>query len=149
LSLDQQAASMDLETSSAIVHRVNGVTLRHGASADIADDDSSVSIGAESLALKKGKAILTLNRDTIRITLSDATGITITPSTVNIGSELTVQGDTVSNNITSLKQSVEGNKKAVAKKLKEQEDRLKKLDDQIKADSKKYEELLKKRSKEN
>ncbi|MFM7012881.1 MAG: type VI secretion system Vgr family protein, partial [Betaproteobacteria bacterium] len=149
LSVDRQTASMDLETASAIVHRTDGVTLRHGAAAEFAEDDATVSLNAGSIGLKKGKAILTLNKDTIRITLSDATGITITPSTVNIGSELTVQGDTISNNITSLKKSVEANEKAVALQLKKQEDELKKLDDQMKADAKKYEELLKKRVQEN
>jgi type VI secretion system VgrG family protein len=148
LSIDRQTAGMDLERSSVILDRINGVTLRHGAAAAIADDDSSVSIGNEAISLKKGNAILSLSNDTIRITLDQATGITITSSMVTIGSELTVQGAKVANNITSLKKSVEANELAVTNLVKKQDEDLKKIDEQMKADSKKFEDLIKKRSRE-
>ncbi len=145
LSVDLQSASMNLQRSSVIAHRTNGVTLRHGAAAATEDGDSKVSIGPESIALKKGKSILTLNNDTIRITIEGGTGITINSSTVTIGSELTVQGNVVSNNVTNLETTVANNVNDVAQKLKEQDEYLKKLDTDMKAELKKYHDQVEKR----
>jgi hypothetical protein len=136
---------MNLQRSSVIAHRTNGVTLRHGAAAATEDGDSKVSIGPESIALKKGKSILTLNNDTIRITIEGGTGITINSSTVTIGSELTVQGNVVSNNVTNLETTVANNVNDVAQKLKEQDEYLKKLDTDMKAELKKYHDQVEKR----
>lgn len=148
-TINRESAGIDLETSAIMAHRTNGVTIRHGATEEEADDDSSVSIGAESIGLKKGKAILTLSKDTIRITLSQATGITITPSTVNIGGELSVQGDNVANNITALKKSIAANEASVTQLLKKQDEDVKKLEDQIKKEVQRFEAALRDRARGN